>query len=235
MSVTRKLAVALLAASTLGASAAYASDLPARMPTKAPAPMYTPPFSWTGFYLGANAGWGWTHTSADMILGGGPTSFSGNSNGFLGGVQAGYNYQMGSFVAGLEADFQGSTNRGDVTFGGAAAPGVATLKTPWFGTVRGRLGFAADRWLLYVTGGGLYGENKLDGTTVATGPFSSSATYWTWTIGGGVERMLWDRWSVKLEYLYAGNPSNTASPPGATSISTKSDMNIVRAGLNYHF
>ena len=47
--------------------------------------------------------------------------------------------------------------------------------------------------------------------------------------------MLWDRWSVKLEYLYAGNPSNTASPPGATSISTKSDMNIVRAGLNYHF
>src|SRR5579872_5028820 len=190
MSHMRKIAVALLATTSIAlASAASAADMPRRMPTKAPAPAYTPPFSWTGFYLGANAGWGWTSGNGSATLGGVPGTFSGSGNGFLGGVQAGYNWQVSNFVLGLETDFQGSSGSGTVNGVAGATTFTGTGKTPWFGTFRGRLGYAADRWLFYVTGGGLYGESTLDGVVSTTGPFSSSATYLTWTVGAGIETM----------------------------------------------
>jgi len=217
-------------------SAAQAADMPARMPTKAPPPVYAPPpFTWTGFYLGANAGWGWSSGDADITLGGATGTISGDGNGFLGGIQAGYNWQTGPLVLGLETDFQGSTGKGDLN-GSAGATGISgSLKTPWFGTVRGRLGYAQDRWLFYVTGGAVYGELNYDGTLSTTGAFSASSTYWSWTVGGGIEAMLWDRWSGKIEYLYAGKPSDFPVPPGTTDLSGSVNNNIIRVGLNYHF
>jgi outer membrane immunogenic protein len=159
---------------------------------------------------------------------------SGDGDGFLGGAQIGYNWQAGNIVFGVEADFQGSTGSGNVS--GTAGPVAFTgdAKTPWFGTLRGRLGYAFDRNLIYITGGGVYGKNTLDGTLNTTGAFSSSTTFWSWTIGAGYEAMLWDRWSAKLEYLYVGSPDSAASPPGV-GISGDTDTHILRVGLNYHF
>jgi outer membrane immunogenic protein len=207
------------------------------MPRKAQAaPVYAPiPFTWTGFYVGGNAGWGWTDGDGTLTIGGVSGPVSGSGDGFLGGLQAGYNWQIDSFVVGVETDFQGSSGSSDLNFAAGAVTGTGTAKTPWFGTIRGRLGYAADRWLFYVTGGGLYGKSTLDGTLSTTGPFSSSATYWTWTAGAGIETMLWDRWSGKLEYLYAGTPDNVPTAPGTTDVSGNAHTSIVRIGLNYHF
>ena len=232
----RCVSVVLFALLGFGLSQASAADLPARYPTKAPAPTYyAPAFSWTGFYIGGNIGWGWTSGDGTIAFGGPAGPFSGDGDGFLGGIQAGYNWQSGAFVGGIELDFQGSGGDGDIsgTAGGTTMTG--SLKTPWFGTIRGRLGYAMDRWLLYVTGGAVYGKAELDGTLSTTGAFSSSVNYWTWTLGAGVEAALWDRWSTKLEYLYISTPDEFPAPPGTTSLDGDSDTHVVRLGLNYRF
>jgi outer membrane immunogenic protein len=234
----RKLAVALLAGVSFGVvTVASAADMPARMRTKAPvAPAFAPiPFTWSGFYVGGNLGWGWTDGDGTITMGGASGPTSGSGDGFLGGVQAGYNWQTGSFVFGVETDFQGSTGSGGVNSTAGATTSTATGKTPWFGTIRGRVGYAFDRYLVYATGGGLYGKSTLDGTLNTTGPFSSSSTYWTWVAGAGIETHLWDRWTGKIEYLYAGTPDHVPVPPGTSGISGNTHTNIVRVGLNYHF
>jgi outer membrane immunogenic protein len=216
------------------ASGAQAADLPARMPAKAPVYAPPPPFSWTGLYVGGNLGWGWANGDGTIAFGGPTSGFSGSGDGFLGGGQIGYNWQTGNVVFGVETDFQGSAGSSDITATPGAATITGTAKNPWFGTIRGRLGYAFDRSMLYATGGAVYGKNTFEGTNSVTGPFSSSATYWSWTVGAGYEAMLWDRWSAKIEYLYVGTPSDTATPPG-TSIDGDAHANIVRVGLNYHF
>jgi outer membrane immunogenic protein len=219
----------------LAGPAAFAADLPAPGPVYKAAPIYAPAFSWTGFYVGANAGWGWTSGDGTITLGGAPGSFSSSADGFLGGAQLGYNWQAGNLVYGLEADFQGGTGKGDINTTAGAATIASTAKVPWFSTFRGRLGYAFDRSMIYATGGAVYGKSTLEGTVSTTGAFSSSATFWTWTVGVGYERMFWDRWSAKVEYLYAGKPSDAAVPPGTTDLSGSAHTNIVRVGVNYHF
>jgi outer membrane immunogenic protein len=231
-----KLAFALLAATSLaGATAASAADLPARMPVKAAPYVQAPLFTWTGFYIGGNVGYGWSSGDGTFTIGGVTGPYSGSGDGVVGGVQAGYNWQSGPWVFGIETDFQGSGGSGGVN--GVAGPSLvtATGKTPWFGTIRGRLGYAWDRTMIYATGGGLYGKSTLDGVDSVNGPFSTSDTYWTYTVGGGIETALWDRWSAKVEYLYAGTPDRPAVPPAASAVSGSSDTHIVRVGLNYHF
>ena len=113
---------AFAAAGTMAvaASQALAADLPppsykAAPPAYTPYAPYTPAFSWTGFYLGANAGWAWSKGDGTIAFGGPSGNFSGDGNGFLGGAQIGYNWQMDNWVFGLEADFQGGTGHGDVS------------------------------------------------------------------------------------------------------------------------
>jgi outer membrane immunogenic protein len=218
----------LLFAGALGA--ASAADLP-------PPPIpYVPvaQFSWSGFYIGANAGYGWTAGSGTLTTALGSQPFSLNGNGFVGGAQAGYNWQVNSFVLGVEADFQGTTSGGP--FNATGIPIVnATDKMPWFGTLRGRVGYAMDRVLIYATGGGVYGDNTLNGNLSTVGPFSTSETFWTWTAGGGVEAAFWGCWSAKLEYLYMASPNATPSIPTVTALNESAHANIIRAGLNYHF
>src|SRR6516165_8579388 len=165
---------AILVASRIGAAAAAdVPPLPPTLPPPLPMPVVQV-FSWTGFYIGGNAGWGWTNTA----LGADP--FTVKTNGFLGGAQLGYNWQAGPFVFGGEADFQGTTASGSLN--ASAGPTIsATAKTPWFGTVRGRVGYAMDRVLLYATAGAVYGDSSWSGTESAVGNFSSSTTFWTWT------------------------------------------------------
>lgn len=215
---------------------AHAADL--RAPSnKAPAYHYpsVPVFSWTGFYAGVNAGYGWSRGDGTIAFGGASGDFSGSGNGFLGGIQAGYNWQTGPVVFGVETDFQGSTAKSTVNATAGATSVTGDLKAPWGGTIRGRIGYAWDRWMVYVTGGAAYGKLTYEGTVSTTGAFSASSTYWTWTLGGGVETALWDRWSVKLEYLYGHTPDTFPSPPGTTDMTGNLHSNVVRAGLNYRF
>jgi outer membrane immunogenic protein len=197
---------------------------------RAPVPQQ---FSWSGFYIGGNPGYGWTGASGTITTTIGTGSFSSSGNGFLGSAQAGYDWQAESIVFGVEADFQGTRASGSVN--AVAGPTInGTINTPWFGTVRGQIGYAADRVLLYATGGGVYGDSSLSGNVSTVGPFSNSTTFWSWTAGGGVEWAFYGCWSAKLEYLYVGSPSKFPSVPTVTE-NNNSNTNVVRAGINYHF
>jgi outer membrane immunogenic protein len=244
---------ALLIAAPL--SAASAADMPLKAPP-APAPVY----SWTGFYGGVNVGYSWGRSSTDWsyfapnitsgstVCGAGAYCISGsgteNLNGVIGGFQAGYNWQTGNLLAGIEADFQGSGQRGTQDFttpftASAGAPGTGsesfTEKLRWFGTLRGRIGYAPGQWLFYATGGLAYGRVTVDGSMAATGffspfvpgsppcpagtlcpvaNFSNSATKAGWTLGVGTERALDGHWSFKAEYLFVDLGSVTTSFSG---------------------
>jgi len=179
------------------------------------APYYTPEgplssFSWIGPYLGGNLGYEWGSTSNN------PT----RPSGIAGGIQGGYNWQSGQFVFGAEADIQLA----------AANDTFAPWKfsNPWFGTVRGRAGYAMGSLLLYGTAGLAFGE--LSGQTF--GLVSENHTNLGWTAGVGAEAALYGRWSAKVEYLFVDLASSTFAITGA---SNGLSANIFRAGVNYHF
>ena len=200
------------------ATAASAADLP-RQYTKAPAPMAPPVFNWSGFYIGANAGYGWADSSF------------GDANGFIGGGQIGYNWQgLGSpLVLGLEADLQFSDMSTSATVGGVTADADINA----FGTVRGRIGYAFDRFMIYGTGGLAFTNTEL---SLSAGGASVSDDDWStgWTLGGGVEWALMPNWSAKLEYLYVDSGDTTLALAG-TTVTGDYDFSVVRAGLNYRF
>jgi outer membrane immunogenic protein len=242
-----------------GLATAFAADLGA----PAPAPIYTKapmmvPWSWTGFYIGGNVGYSWGHQSATVTdLSGDPLASSdADLNGVIGGGQIGYNYQINSIVLGIEADIQGSGQKGDGSFGLPGSPcgpnAIACFPTPatvgddtdklaWFGTVRGRLGYAAGRLLPYVTGGWAYGNGTVSGTTTtgSTATTYSSSTNYTegWTVGGGLEWAFADHWSAKFEYLYIDFGSGPTVPISPTLNLATGHMtdNIGRVGVNYRF
>jgi outer membrane immunogenic protein len=218
----KKLALAILifALSTAGASAAD-------MAVKAP-PMAAPViYSWTGFYIGGNVGYGWGQANNNFVPLPSPAQFvnlavqdlNSDPRGVIGGGQIGYNWQNGKFVYGLEADIQGADVTGRVTVTPIIQnnltpfPGAAFLSSgerlTWFGTVRGRVGITpVDRLLLYVTGGFAYGNVdyysetnfRPVGTTQYLASFSKTKT--GWTLGAGGEWAVGNNWSVKAEYLY---------------------------------
>jgi outer membrane immunogenic protein len=203
----------------------------ARPPYPLPARAHVPP-TWAGYYFGINGGWGRYNRSETLTISGVPGTTTGNATGYFGGAQIGFNLQSGSLVGGLEADIQGTTMKGDLNSTPGATTG--TTKMPWFATGRGRIGVAFDRLLVYATGGAVYGGAKYEGTSFAT-PFSTSVSFYTWTLGGGLEAALWGRWSVKAEYLYLGAPSKVPFPPNTQAYAYSVHTDIVRAGLNYRF
>ncbi len=229
---------AILVVGGIGGAAA-ADALPPPPPLLAPPPPVLPVpvmqvFSWTGFYIGGNVGWGFTNGSGTFTTALGADPFTVTSNGFVGGAQIGYNWQAGPFVLGAEADVQGTSASGSLS--ATAGPTVsATAKTPWFGTLRGRVGYAFDSILLYATGGGVYGDSSWSGSVSTVGNFSSATTFGTWTLGAGVEMAFWGCWSAKLEYLFVGTPSTTPTVPTVTAVSGSAGNNIIRIGANYHF
>jgi len=210
------------------AAPSFAADLP-RPAYKAP--IYSVPgYNWTGFYAGINGGYGFGKSDWS----GSVTNGSTKPKGALAGVTVGYNLQTGSWVWGLEGDVDYSWMKGDDTSGTGGCAGVGCeTKMPWFGTARGRLGYAGwDRWLPYITGGAAFGSVKM---TPASG-VEEKKTKVGWTAGAGVEYALMSNWTAKLEYLYADLGTSTC---GAASCTTDTDVtlkaNIVRVGLNYRF
>ena len=173
-------------------SAVRAADLP-------PAPQLPPLEAapvWTGFYGGLNIGGAFgSSRNAFGIAGFGLPSFDTSLVGAVGGAEAGYNWQTGPLVLGLEANFEGSGLGGSRTApclpllcGGLSAS--YAQKLTWFGTLRPRIGYALGNWLLYATGGAAFGQVGAD-ATAAVGPFiaadNRSQTRGGWTLGGGVE------------------------------------------------
>jgi outer membrane immunogenic protein len=211
--------VGALAVVTMMGSA-NAADLPRRnaMPTKAP--MYAAPYNWTGAYVGINGGGGWGSTDFSGVFA--PSDFR-TSGGLIGGT-LGFNYQAGQAVFGLEGDLDWSNINGS----GACGIGFACeTRNNWLGTARGRIGYAFDRFMPFVTGGLAVGGVK---NSIA-GLGDSTTTRAGYAIGGGFEAALSGPWTAKVEYLYT-DLGRSSAPAGTDA---RFNANIVRAGLNYRF
>jgi outer membrane immunogenic protein len=205
----------------LSIGAASAADLSRPPPTKAPA--FVPPYyNWTGFYAGINGGAGWGTSDWSPL----PGSFK-TSGGLVGGT-LGYNWQFGQWVWGLEGDADWSDIKGSV-IGPGCGFGGCTTKNDFLATVRGRLGFAADRWMPYATGGLAIGNIKTSSPAL-TGTDQTNAG---WTVGGGIEFALASNWTAKVEYLYVdlGNVNCGCGVPRTVSFTA----NVVRGGFNFRF
>lgn len=222
-------AVTLAAVSMLGA--AHAADLARPMPMKAPPPFVSPAYNWTGFYAGINGGGGW---GGSQWSSGPATSRTYDVSGGMVGGTLGYNWQYNQAVFGLEGDLDWTNLKG--SGGGAGCPvapgGTCQTRNDWLGTVRGRIGYAFDRFLPYATGGLAVGDVKARPSTGG----STSTTNAGWTVGAGLEVALSGPLTAKVEYLYAdlGNASCGAAVCGAAA-NMNFHTNIVRAGLNYRF
>jgi outer membrane immunogenic protein len=229
--------LASAAIASLPIGVASAADLPARMPTKAPM-LVSHPFSWTGFYVGVNAGAIWVGSS-ETETDGGPIIItppaSTNYSGFIGGVQAGYNWQFSNFVLGVEGDFDLTSAKKSVAVN---VINTRNLQLSALSTIRGRVGLAFDHWLPYFTGGVAFADVKNEIVNSAI-PFTVDRSNWTtgWTIGGGLEYAFADHWSAKAEYLYVRFPDQSFSgiTPSAYGFTLKDSASIARVGINYRF
>ncbi len=219
----------LLAATSLawGADIPMAPAAPAQAPAVyAPAP--PPVYNWTGVYIGANAGWGFATASATATIPGATATASENLSGFVGGGQVGGDYQIGSWVFGLEADLDYS-DQSNTTTGGIVSE---TDTIPWIGTLRGIVGYAFDRVLVYGTAGGGEGKFTANVTAAGIGSASASRTQSAWTAGAGVEVGITQNLSARLEYLYLDTGNINVETIGALTVTGRVQDNLVRVGLN---
>jgi outer membrane immunogenic protein len=217
---------------------------------------FGPAANWTGFYAGGNGGSGIARDATTHSVLSGPTannSFDLAPRGFNGGLQAGYNWQRGNLVYGLESDIQYSTQETDRSCLLTCTPAASATyrqKLDWFGTFRGRIGYGVGATLFYATGGLAYGEVKTRVTeTITTLGTNGTAKFQDvragWALGAGVETPLelfdWfkpGQWSVKTEYLYIdlGSASNSYNLNGIQhNLTTEETNHIFRTGVNYHF
>ncbi len=204
-------------------------------------PAYVAVSNWAGFYAGINGGYGWSEFNDQLACPRCNQGLNGVSpSGGFGGAQIGYNWQApGShLVFGIEADIQG----GDIS---ATAKDnfadVFSSRLDWFGTLRGRLGYAFDRTLIYATGGFAYGgiRNTADFGSDETWKASRTAT--GYVVGGGVEYSVNPAWSLKAEYQYINlgkndltNPTFPSDPYSSFATVHDDAFHTVRVGLNYH-
>jgi outer membrane immunogenic protein len=222
----RRVLLTTISLLAFAATAAVAADLPRGVPARAPAAYVPVGYNWTGFYVGINGGYGWGRSNWSAY--GSNTNLSGG----MVGATAGYNWQaLGSpWVFGLEGDIDWTNIKG--SFVNVACPTGCQTKNSWLGTVRGRVGYAWDRVMPYVTGGLAVGDVK----ATQAGFAGVSETKAGWTAGAGIEAALAGNWTAKVEYLHVDLGGVTC---GALSCALPSRVgfhaNEVRAGVNYRF
>jgi outer membrane immunogenic protein len=232
-----KLTAALAAIIGLGAAqTAVAADLPARPVYKAPVMM--PVYNWSGVYVGAHIGGGWS--SADIIDPTSNESIHISSSGFLGGGQIGANWQWSSLVLGLQADISG-TDLSSTEVTPFSPTSTVSHKTDWVATVTGRIGYAQNNWLAYAKGGVAFAHNKysLVDPSIPASAFGSD-TRTGWTVGGGLEYGFAPNWSGFIEYDYIDFGSHDGSLFSTTAgvdlpATLKQNIQMVKAGINYRF
>ena len=248
----RKPLLTSVAVLALSAGAAFASDLPTH---KGPPPAPTPaPFSWTGFYIGGEAGFGWGEEADNFdSVTGYPLDHFGVS-GPKGGVKAGYNQQLNNLVLGVEADIEASGIRGSkgTSFQTTEGTGVSSLsmRNTWQGSLRARAGLAFDRLLVYLTGGLAVADDNerfyVNDPSFGSGGMiwsgSQTNTLWGWTIGGGAEYAIDNHWSLSAELRYANFAHGSYSIPASLSLSGTTTSfqagfseTLAQLGLSYHF
>jgi outer membrane immunogenic protein len=223
--IKKLLAGCLALGALVTAQTAGAADLSVAPLYKAPPSQLSQVYNWTGFYLGINGGGGWGHSYWSANGTG-----MGLSGGLIGGT-AGYNWQAGRAVFGLEGDADWSGLSGTRTTAGC--PAGCSTSDSWLSTVRGRVGYAFDRFLPYVTGGLAVGDIQAN----TPGFPGASTTNAGWTVGGGVEVALPGNWSAKAEYLHVDlgrfNCGTNCGVVPTDNVSMRDD--IFRAGVNYRF
>lgn len=215
---------------------ALAADLPEPGPPPPQAPVayvptVAPVYNWGGIYFGVNGGYGFGKSQQTGAVG--VTTGTFNTSGFLVGGTVGANFQTDAFVFGLEGDFDGSWMEGNggtaICVSGAAVAQCET-KNAWLSTIRGRIGYAADRVLFYGTAGGAFGNIEQGANGAANSSFAS-ATKAGWTAGAGVEAAFADNWTARVEYLFV-DLSDASFSNGTT---VKFDASLIRLGVDYKF
>ena len=232
---------------SVGAVALAGTAVAADLPSRAPPPVYLPPvpiFTWTGIYVGGQIGYGWGQNNTNFGDNFGDfTSFSYNASGVIGGAHVGYNLQLnqwgpqwGQFVIGLEGDVDGtSLSKSSTLFvpfgaslGFAPYAGVGSFNVNHSveGSIRGRIGYAWDRALIYATGGVAFGGFNGNACVnyAATTQFdafgacaSASTTRVGWTVGGGIDYAVTNNWSIRAEYRYTDFGHATVFANGLTN------------------
>jgi outer membrane immunogenic protein len=229
---------------SVGAIAIAAPALAADLGTRAPPPVYVPPppvFTWSGLYAGGQVGYVWGSDPIVVASVFGPPNafFNDKPNGVIGGAHLGFNLQFGPWVAGLEGTVDGTSLHGSRT----SVTGVTISTRPDVqGSIRGRVGIAFDRVLIYGTGGAAF-TNMSNG--YASGfPFfleeTDTKTRSGWTVGGGLEYAVTNNWSIRAEYRYSdfGRSPDFPFPfltNGTVVFTHHLTQNQVQAGFSYHF
>jgi outer membrane immunogenic protein len=226
-------ALALVAASA-GLAPAFAADLNI-------APIYQAPAgalpTWAGAYIGLAGGGAWGGAALRNNATGADQAPRFDLGGGLFGVTAGINAQGANSVLGLEADISATSKKGSTSEFPPNAAFSNEVREQWLSTLRGRVGYARDNWLVYATGGAAL-ANVANSIVAPSGTISDQQWHWGWTAGGGVEVKLNRDWSAKIEYLYVGlqdksffNPTPGPVLPGNQRLHL--DDHIVRVGVNY--
>jgi len=253
-----KAAVLAAAASALAIASGTGAQAADLLAIKAPPP--PAPFSWTGFYIGAHAGYGWGNENDNQSVfflpgsgGGGSGGDSGGSagggdggndafhtTGFVGGLHAGYNWQAGSLVLGLEGDIDYSAMDGSASTIYGAGPYAATLSLSanWQASIRARVGYALDTWLFYGTGGVAFANADLRGYGLLKNIWvdnSDSNTATGWTLGGGIEHAFTPNWLGRIEARYTDFGSKTYNLGPSGLVTSSWNQTVVTAGISYKF
>lgn len=228
----RKSSIAFLLVA-LSTSSAFAADLGpyprGSVKDRAPAYYPSPAFNWSGFYLGVQAGYGWGTTDAQTgSLSTFNQAYSYDTDGAIGGVHAGFNWQTQNIVLGVETDIEAS---GIEATGTGTLGSLHTTSLDWLGSFRGRVGIASDRTLFYLTGGLAYAD------LTTAGPGLSSSDWRTgWTLGGGIEHAFTPNMTARIEYRHTDLGSSSFGSSGVNRAETNDiSFGAVRAGLSWRF
>jgi outer membrane immunogenic protein len=238
-------AAAFLAAST---QLSFGADLPVKAPVYKAPPITV--YNWTGFYVGADVGYGWgtsssVATTANVNFPVGFVFSPVDLTGAVAGGHAGYNYQIGHFVVGIEGDFDWTNMKGDASDVSPFFPRIATTTTTstkltWLADITGRVGYAWDNWLLYAKGGGAWAHEEGSSITTPTGTTTSGSENRSgWLIGGGAEWGFMQHWSAKVEYNYMDFGTADVIRLSNTGVENHRDntlkVNVVKVGVSYRF